>query len=463
MASTAPNSPVSSDSISPSPTSTSRTTPPPSPRPTSASPTKAKDHLTTLPPELLLAVIYHLPSSSSLLPLSQTNTYLQTFLLTTHAATICNTFITTRHSHAASIFSATYRDGWFLPNHEAVLGTERRITRELVRKTGCGCVNCRAFLQSSRSTAASSSDLSLTSESSAQCCLKIPCFSSSPTRPAQSQASCKAVHLIDSPWKLSMPGPMFLVFLERYEWELETRYAMLEAECKDADAAKREEEERRFEFIVGNYSVRRFLEDVEREFEPAGREQETNSSEQPENSNRGLGRRLGGCIKKSWVKGRRMFVVKKKKQQNATQSRNSTPPLFGEIGRPESDTGTVQKHDRSWMMGLLWYYGLQTPSPHLQDSTQPQSIPSPSASTSQNHTTEKQTASPKTVAEASPPQSSSTAAGSSEKLAAAQASGNKTSRNCMAGVKTGMNHVSGKLKQVLRRCKYVGGFQSLQG
>ena len=366
MDSTAPNSPASSTSSSPSPTSTSRTTPPPSPRPTSPPLAKTKDHLTTLPPELLLAIISHLPSSNSLLPLSQTNIYLQTFLLNTHAATICNTFITTYHSYAASILSAKYRDGWFLPTHEAVLGIERRITRELVRKSGCGCVDCRTYLHSSRSTAASSSDLSLASDSSTQGCLKLPCFPTPPTRPAQPQVTCKAQHLIDSPWKLSLSGPMFPVFLERYEWEIETRYAMLEAECKDADAAKREEEERRFEFIVGNYSVRRFLEDVEREFEPAVREPTPVNSGRPK---KGLGRRLGGSMRRGWAKSKRMLQAKEKEEQSANQSRNSPPPLFGEIGRLDRDTATVQKHDRSWMTGLLWYYGLQNPPP----SPQPQS------------------------------------------------------------------------------------------
>ncbi|PVH74099.1 hypothetical protein DL98DRAFT_575869 [Cadophora sp. DSE1049] len=462
MSSTAPNSPTSSDTTSPSPTSTSRTTPPPSSRPTSPSPTTAKDHLTTLPPELLLAIISHLPNSSSLLPLSQTNIYLQTFLLTTHAVTICNTFITTRHSHAASILSATYRDGWFLPAHEAVLGTERRVTRELVRKAGCGCVDCRAFLHSSRSTAASSSDLSLVSDSSAQGCLKLPCFPTSPSRPSQPRATCKAQHLIDAPWKLSMPGPMFLVFLERYEWEVETRYAMLESECKDAAAPKRGEEERRFEFIVGNYSVRRFLEDVEREFEPATEAQSPASGGQ---SKKGLSKRLGGSMRKGWTKSKGVFKGKeKKKQQNATPSRESTPPLFGEIGRPDSDTATVQKHDRSWMTGLLWYYGLQTPPtlPTLpENSPQPQPASSTSAS---NQSPEKPTPNPnpEAVAGPEPTQSASAESEPSEKVKAEMAR-KKKHRNCMAGVKTGMDHMGGKLKQAFRRCKYVGGFQTLDG
>ncbi|KAH7410572.1 hypothetical protein BKA64DRAFT_638236 [Cadophora sp. MPI-SDFR-AT-0126] len=461
MSSTAPNSPTSSDSTSPSPTSTSRTSPPPSSRPTSPSPDKAKDYLTTLPPELLLTIISHLPNSSSLLPLSQTNIYLQTFLLTTHAATICNTFITMHHSHAASILSATYRDGWFLPAHEAVLGTERNITRELVRKAGCGCVDCRAFLHSSRPTASSSSDLSLASDSSTQGCLKLPCFPASPNRPSQPRVPCKAQHLIDTPWKLSMPGPMFLVFLERYEWEIQTRYAMLEAECKDADATKRGEEERRFEFIVGNYSVRRFLEDVEREFEPASSEQSATSCAQTKN---GLRKRLCGSMRRGWTKSKSMLHITKR-EQSTSQTRNSTPPLFGEIERPDSDTATVQRHDRSWMTGLLWYYGLQSPPPPPDNSPQAQPSSSTSASISTNQTPEKSAPEAEAAANSAPPQSPTMASEPSEpsEKTAAQATRNKKSRNCMVGVKTGIEHIGGRMKQVFRRCVRVGGFQTLDG
>ena len=248
-----------------------------------------------------------------------------------------------------------------------------------------------------------------------------------------------------------MPGPMFLVFLEKYEWEIETRYAMLEAECKDADAAKREEEERRFEFIVGNYSVRRFLEDVEREFEPVVREQTLVNSDQPK---KGLGRRLGGSMRRGWAKSKRMLQAKKKEGQSGNQSRNSTPPLFGEIGRPDSDTATVQKHDRSWMRGLLWYYGLQspTPPPQPQSASSEPRIQKPNKSASNSEITNR----PK------PTQIPSTEPKLSEK-AESENVDKKKARNCMAGVKTGIDHVGEKLKQVFKRCKYVGGFQTLDG
>ncbi|KAG4419155.1 hypothetical protein IFR04_007751 [Cadophora malorum] len=244
---------------------------------------------------------------------------------------------------------------------------------------------------------------------------------------------------------------MFLVFLERYEWEIETRYAMLEAECKVADAAKREEEERRFEFIVGNYSVRRFLEDVEREFEPAMREQTPVNSGQP---NKGLGRRLGRSMRRGWAKSKRMLQAKKKEEQSANQSQNSTPPLFGEIGRLDSDTATVQKHDRSWMTGLLWYYGLQNPPP----PPQPQSASTEPRTQKLN----KSASNSETVSQPETTQSPSTEPQLSEK-AESENVDKKKARDCMAGVKRGIDHVGGKLKQVFTRCKYVGGFQTLDG
>ncbi|KAH7346190.1 hypothetical protein BKA65DRAFT_536916 [Rhexocercosporidium sp. MPI-PUGE-AT-0058] len=459
MASTTPNSSSSSYSISPSPTSTSRTSPPPTFKAISPSFNPEKDHLTTLPPELLLAIISHLPSSSSLLPLSQTNIYLQTFLLNTHAATICNAFITARYSYAASILSATYRDGWFLPTHEAVLGTEKRITREQVRKAGCGCADCRAFLESSRSTTASSSDISLASDSSTQGCLNLPCFPTPPTRASQTSRTCKAQHLFDTPWKLSMPGPMFLVFLERYEWEIETRHAMLEAECKDAGDARREEEERRFSFIVGNYSVRRFLEDVERGFESESTSQRQNYSD--DRQRRGLGRRLGGSMKKGWARSKRMLQLKKNSEKAQTQTRNITPPLFGEIEKPETDAMTAQKRDRSWMTGLLWYYGLQTPQTQAVSSPQHQ----PNSSPPPTHNDSTRAIKSHANLEQNEPQSSqpgTTESGYQEKSESQQIR-TKQPRTCMAVVQISIGLMGGKMKQVFRRCKHAGSFQTLDG
>ncbi|KAL2059769.1 hypothetical protein VTL71DRAFT_10153 [Oculimacula yallundae] len=440
MASTAPSSPSSSYSSSPSPTSTHCTCPPPKSPPTSPLITTTKDHLTTLPPELLLAIISYLPNSTSLLPLSQTNIFLQTFLLNTHAATICNTFITTRHMKAASILSASYQEGWFLPSHEAILSTERKIAREQVRKAGCGCVDCQSLLHSSRSTAASSSEISLASDSSTRC-LKLPCFPKSPLRSSHQRTTCKAQHWIDSPWKLSLPGPMFLVFLEKYEWEIETRYAMLEAECKDADDAKREDEQRRFSFIVGNYSVRRFLEDVVKRFECDATLHQ--SPIQHAYNTWGLGRRLGGSMKSGWARSRRIFQLNRTKKANdpVSQSRSSTPPLFGEVPRPESDPTMVPKHDISWMKGLLWYYGLQHP------------LPQPDT---------KSTSNAEKTSEADDPQSTLANERHQEKVGAEQRTRTKD-RDCMAIVRLGLGQVRSNMKLVFRRCKHVGAFQSLDG
>ncbi|CZT43353.1 uncharacterized protein RSE6_03381 [Rhynchosporium secalis] len=433
MASTAPSSPSSSYSLShlPSPTSTSRTSPPPIRQSEYARCPTAKDRLTTLPPELLLAVICSLPSSKSLLPLSQTNIYLQTFLLDTHASTICNRFITTRYSRAASILSATHRDGWYLPNHEAVIGIERRITREQIRKTGCSCVGCEALLRS-----ASSSDLSLASNSSTRSCLKLLCLPASPRRPSHPETMCKAKNFHDCPWKLSLPGPMFLVFLERYDWEIQTRHIMLELECQDANEATREEKKRNFNFLVGNYSVRRFLEDVKRGFEcEAASEQYAGGHEGLKS---GVRRRLSRIMKRGWAKSQKVFLLKttEKSVDHVTQYGNSAPPLFGEV-QPQSGIFAVSsKHDRPLVTGLLWYYGLQNPTPQSETRMIPNGVAN---------------------SDAQQAQLSPTGVRFQEKAEVSQGSGS----DCMAGIKSGLGHVRSRIKQVFRRCKQVDAFHSL--
>lgn len=119
------------------------------------------------------------------------------------------------------------------------------------------------------------------------------------------------------------------------------------------DEARKEQEEKRFEFIVGNYSVRRFLEDVEREFSlspPAD-----TMTEQP------VSRTLMEASRKFFQAGKKLLTCGKAPPKK-TEKSETRRMMFGEI--TEKDVPPA-KPRTSWMKGLVWYYGINNavPSP----------------------------------------------------------------------------------------------------
>ncbi|KAI9054263.1 hypothetical protein LZ554_001431 [Drepanopeziza brunnea f. sp. 'monogermtubi'] len=399
-------------------TSVDRTSPAPSTAPTSTStsptlfistkdfaypPTRAtsptthpRDHLTTLPPELLLQVISHLPSSSSLLPLSQISTYFQQFILLTHASAICNTLITTHHFHASQILGAKLdASGWLLPTHPCVLDAEKRILRDQVLQAGCTCISCRDFIRASRSSASNQKSGDAIKRS-------FICLSSTPSRVrAQTPASklkqtpaseCTSEHLFSSPWKLTMPGPLFLVFLQRYEWEIKIRHSMLlrasaPSPLKGEGKGEDGEEQRCFNFFIGHYSIRRFLSDVEREFASTSTSlpSSTHTNNEPSASKPSFRTRISYAWQKSRLGlgtstfGRceadiaRVRTKKEKRKAQAEKTDSSTKrPMFGEITPPPASPSFASASASAtgfpgpgseWVRGLLWFYGVQAPLP----------------------------------------------------------------------------------------------------
>ncbi|EKD16671.1 uncharacterized protein L3040_001410 [Drepanopeziza brunnea f. sp. 'multigermtubi'] len=367
--------------------------------------THPKDRLTTLPPELFLQVISHLPSSSSLLPLSQISTYFQQFILLTHASAICNTLITTHHFHASQILGAKLdASGWLLPTHPCVLDAEKRILRDQVLQAGCTCISCRDFIRASRSSASNRKSVDDVKRS-------FTCLPSTPSRgraptPAsklkrEPARECTSEHLFSSPWKLTMPGPLFLVFLQRHEWEIEIRHAMLPrasapSRLKGGAEGEDGEEQRRFNFFIGHYSIRRFLADVEREFASTSTSlpSSTHNDNEPSASKPSFRTRISHAWQKSRLglgtstvgrceadTARARSKKEKRKAQTAKTDGSTTRPMFGEITpSPASPSFASASASASapgeWIRGLLWFYGVQTPlsSPPPASDTFPSTV-----------------------------------------------------------------------------------------
>ncbi len=213
---------------------------------------------------------------------------------------------------------------------------------------------------------------------------------------------------------------------------------MLKAECEGAnsDQGKREEEEQhRFSFIVGNYSVRRFLADVERDFGGGTAEA---SDEVPRGAAAlkiGLRTKIFAGVGQAWRSTKlSCFSLKnrgsrKEKETSRTESQGSKRPMFGEISSPpRSVDAGIEKTDGVWMKGLLWYYGIQS---HISASTPP----SQGASTSQKSGRVDEKTRVKT-------------------------------RGCMTGLKHGVQHTGRRLRQVFfRKCTSPSAFsfQALDG
>ncbi|CZS94999.1 uncharacterized protein RAG0_04798 [Rhynchosporium agropyri] len=178
------------------------------------------------------------------------------------------------------------------------------------------------------------------------------------------------------------------------------------------------------------------LQDVKRGFEcEAASEQYAGGHEGLKS---GVRLRLSRIMKKGWAKSQKVFLLKttEKSMDHVTQYGNSAPPLFGEV-QPQSGIFAVSsKHDRPLVTGLLWYYGLQNPTPQSETRM----IPNGAANS-----------------DAQQAQLSPTGGRFQEKAEVSQGSGS----DCMAGIKSGLGHVRSRIKQVFRRCKRVDAFHSL--
>jgi hypothetical protein len=322
---------------------------------------------------------------------------------------------------------STYEEsGWLVPTHPAIKNEERRILRDKILFSGCKCPPCHLTIQTS-----SSSNLSLSDLDTIQGIMGLNCLSG--FRPT----SCKAKQEIDSCLKLSSPGPQYLVFLEKYSWEIVTRHSMsslspspstsnqesqtstatpsptgtsssnttaasppdipTEVSEEENDEREREREEREkkeamFEFMVGNYCVRRFLDSAEKALSSFSSTNTppnptTPSSKQTQLSK--LRTKLRKRLRKSKqrvrvievdveVEGEEVILDQEREGEErevVAEVRNTPQPrrmMFGEIPPsslplPSSNSdekplmASPRKVGEGWEDGLFWYYRLHQP------------------------------------------------------------------------------------------------------
>lgn len=134
------------------------------------------------------------------------------------------------------------------------------------------------------------------------------------------------------------------------------------SETGTIEITQEEKEKSRFDFMVGNYSVRRFLEDVEREMDSFTThlqdypEEEEEMYEIKDRKRRGW-RQIKNSMKDK-MKG--CFGRKKKYQEIPTPRdieapKTKRPLMFGEIEKVEFNLDIAPRRE-SWVRGLLWYH-----------------------------------------------------------------------------------------------------------
>lgn len=143
------------------------------------------------------------------------------------------------------------------------------------------------------------------------------------------------------------------------------------------EITQEEKQKSRFDFMVGNYSVRRFLEDVEREMDSFTTHLQDYSED--EEVNQAKDRKRGGWRQvknnlKDKMKG--CFGRKKKYQEilvteDVEAPKTKRPLMFGEIEKVEFDLDIAPRRE-SWVRGLLWYHEPKDTSAYMPD-LQPES------------------------------------------------------------------------------------------
>ena len=201
--------------------------------------------LLTLPPEILLTIISHLPTTSSLYTLSTTSHTLSSFIHT-HASTICNTRIQSNQLlfRTSLILKSTHINGWLVPQHHSIFQAEEQWQHELESRhvsgtmsqclqMGLGGCCFRSASVGSNSTAPRANRIIQTF--SPQHRLRSTPDTYSPqefihNRPVSHSKSgtTHSTPPLSSPstFNLSAPGPHYLTFLERYASEIVARWEM---------------------------------------------------------------------------------------------------------------------------------------------------------------------------------------------------------------------------------------------
>ncbi len=126
----------------------------------------------------------------------------------------------------------------------------------------------------------------------------------------------------------------------------------------DGDVRTQEEKEKsRFDFMVGNYSVRMFLEDVERvmDLRDAACITVSNAEEDESDGKKNWKAKVKATMR--WNGLRRKSGSKNSKlgaqHEDDILPERKRPLMFGEIEKADID---IPRRE-SWIKGLMWYYG----------------------------------------------------------------------------------------------------------
>jgi hypothetical protein len=321
--------------------------------------------------------------------------------------------------------SSYEESGWLVPTHPAIKNEERRILRDKILFSGCKCPPCHLTIQTS-----SSSNLSLSDLDTIQGIMGLNCL------PGFRPTHCKAKKDIDSCLKLSSPGPQYLVFLEKYSWEIVTRHSMSslspstshqesqtltaapsptgtsssnttaasppdtpteiseeENNERQRDREEREKRQAMFEFMVGNYCVRRFLDSAEKALSSLSSTTTTPPNPTTPSSTQTQLSKLSAKLRKRLQKSKQRVQVievavesdveveveevipdrdaelgeNQNDQEREEREVRAEPRrmMFGEIPPSNSNEKPLMPSPRKlgegWEDGLFWYYRLHQP------------------------------------------------------------------------------------------------------
>ncbi|RDL36965.1 uncharacterized protein BP5553_04398 [Venustampulla echinocandica] len=293
----------------------------------------ASPSLLAIPPEILLTIISHLPTSNAFLPLVQTCRGLKTFF-STNAAIICNTHITKYHSFVASILDSTFVPGedgqsWLIPMHSMVLPRQCAIFEDIQLPT-------------------SRQDISSPN-----------IVSSAPKRVRVTDAELQ----LRAKMRLGVPGPMYLSFLETMGWDLRMRLIMFRNSSiyglhlddtrlmlRDDDREKYADEAEHieyFEWAVERYVTRIF-------WSKCGRFINDFMIQTAQEGKSGVAMRIlqGVWDKRGLLKSELGNILGPKR--DVAESRGL---LFGEIEKMEGELLKGDSESEKFTKCLLWYYG----------------------------------------------------------------------------------------------------------
>ena len=158
---------------------------------------------------------------------------------------------------------------------------------------------------------------------------------------------------------LSEPGPQFLVFLERYAWDIAARWRMVETKNKEVVPGGMEAglQLRNWEFMVGKYCVEPYLRDIEEKLRPMNADsgnvlmvEERLSVGSDESEKAVLWKKLGCWHCNRPLKISSQIFRGKQRDKETRRGRDRNKMMYGEI---EKDGVSLETDN--WIRGLFWY------------------------------------------------------------------------------------------------------------